>query len=218
MWPLLVFWCLVAHASSQDTALGTTSVSASTSTQHSVISLFLPMGSPDQIEASIVSASPNETAFALGCAANATSSSACYWDTDITVTEGESTVIWTNTHAGEGAVSVTIPPMTMECALVGAHTTETPIHGASSAICTARSTIPGLGIAASTSVLASVDIKYVPVTVTAGVEKIMAASAYATTAVSKTSTSSAGAAAMTDMALIGFSGAAGLGVAMLGML
>lgn len=116
------------------------------------------------------------------------------------------------------AVSVTIPPMTMECALVGAHTTETPIHGASSAICTARSTIPGLGIAASTSVLASVDIKYVPVTVTAGVEKIMAASAYATTAVSKTSTSSAGAAAMTDMALIGFGGAAGLGVAMLGML
>jgi hypothetical protein len=102
--------------------------------------------------------------------------------------------------------------------MVGAHTTETPIHGASSAICTTRSTIPGLGIIASTSVLASTEIQYLPVTITAGVEKIKAASEYAATAVPATSTSSAGVPAMTDMAFVGLSGAVGLGVALIGVM
>lgn len=102
--------------------------------------------------------------------------------------------------------------------MVGAHTTTSPINGASSAICTARSTIPHLGVAASTSVLASTEINYVPVTITAGLEKIKAASEYAATALPETSTSSAGAPAMTDMALLGFSGALGLGAAIVGVI
>lgn len=102
--------------------------------------------------------------------------------------------------------------------MVGAKTTSSPIHGASSAVCTARSTIPHLGVAASTSVLASTEIKYMPVTVTAGLEKIMAASEYAATAIPETSTSSAGAPAMTDMALMGVGGVIGLGAAVLGVI
>ncbi|KAI5359771.1 hypothetical protein Slin14017_G093320 [Septoria linicola] len=175
------------------------------------------MGSPDQIEASIISASPNHTAFALGCV-NGASTASCGWDPPITITEGESTVIWTNTHKGQEDVSATIPYMTLECALVGAHTTASPIHGASSAICTGRSTIGGLGVVASTSVLASTEITYMPVTITAGLEKIAAASEYAATAMPESSTSSAGAPAATEMAVMGLSGIIGMGVAMLGVL
>ncbi|CAK1362520.1 unnamed protein product [Cercospora beticola] len=213
---------LAAGAGAQDvtpltTASSTSATGSPSPTGTSIVSLFLPMGSPDQIEASIISASPNHTAFALGCGNNV-STSDCGWDPPITVTEGESTIIWTNTHKGQEDVSATIPFMTLECALVGAHTTESPINGASSAVCTARSTINNLGVVASTTVLASTEISYMPVTITAGMEKIAAASEYAATAVYESETSSAGAPAMTGMAALGLSGVAGLGVAVLGVL
>ncbi|KAF2210339.1 hypothetical protein CERZMDRAFT_99403 [Cercospora zeae-maydis SCOH1-5] len=213
--------CLAAGAGAQDlttlpTATSSTSATGSGSpVGTSIVSLFLPMGSPDQIDASIISASPNHTAFALGCGNNA-SITDCGWDPPITVTEGESTIIWTNTQNED--LSATAPIMTLECALVGAHTTESPINGASSAVCTARSTIENFGIVASTTVLASTEISYMPVTITAGMEKIAAASEYAATAVHESETSSAGAPAVTAMAVLGLTGMAGLGVAVLGLL
>ncbi|KAM3420634.1 hypothetical protein BST61_g3891 [Cercospora zeina] len=213
--------CLAAGAAAQDATplpptTSTTSATASPSpAETSIVSLFLPMGSPDQIDASIISASPNHTAFALGCAHHA-STTDCRWDPPITVTEGESTIIWTHTQNED--LSATMPVMTLECALVGAHTTESPINGASSAVCTARSTIENFGIVASTTVLASTEISYMPVTITAGMEKIAAASEYAATAVDESETSSAGAPSMTGMVALGLGGMAGLGVAVLGVL
>lgn len=111
-----------------------------------------------------------------------------------------------------------MPALTLECAMVGAHTTESPIHGASSAVCTGRSTIDGLGVVASTSVLASTEIKYMPVTIIAGLEKIAAASQYAATALPSSSTGAAEASAITHMPLMWRSGAAAAAVAVFAVL
>lgn len=172
------------------------------------------------------------TAFALGCLNSATTTG-CGFNPPVTITEGESTVVWTNTHDGQEYVlrgfiafqftnahfrdvSYNIPPQTIECALVGAHTTQSPLEGATSAVCTARSVISGLGIVASTSTLASSEINYMGVTVTAGVEKLRAASEAAATAVPESTASQAEAPIITAMAKIGLSGA--LGVAVLGVI
>lgn len=78
----------------------------------------------------------------------------------------------------------------MRCALVGAAFNETPHIGATSAVCTNSSAISGLGEMGSTSTLASTEINYFPVTITAGYEKLIAA-ATMTSSPSSTSSSAA---------------------------
>ncbi|KXT00638.1 hypothetical protein AC579_865 [Pseudocercospora musae] len=167
---------------------------ASTST----VPLFLPMpmGSPEHIQASVISASPNQTAYALGCTNNDTTTG-CAWNPPITLTEGESTVIYTTTQRGQEPVTYDIPHVTMHCALVGAHTTENPFHGATSAVCVGSSAVSGLGVVVTTSTLASTQVSYVPVTITAGMQKIIEASHSAAIASATSSTSAAGAPMMT---------------------
>lgn len=105
---------------------------------------------------------------------------------------------------------MTAQPLTIQCQLVGAHLTEIPMNGATSAVCTAASNIPGLGIVGSTSTLASSEINYIPVTVTAGAQKLAAASTM--TLSQPSGTSSAGAVAITAAAKLGLSGAVALAV------
>ena len=101
--------------------------------------------------------------------------------------------------------------MTYQCELVGAHLDVTPIEGALSAVCTASSAIDGLGIMATTSTLASTEIVYRPVTVTAGASKLMAASTILPEP-TMNATSTAGAPARTAAAKLGLGGAIGLAV------
>ena len=126
------------------------------------------------------------------------------------MTEGESTIIFTNTYAG-AETTLTAGPMTYQCELVGAHLDVTPIEGAISAVCTASSAIAGLGIMATTSTLASTEIVYRPVTVTAGASKLAAASTNMPEPTAN-ATSTAGAPAMTAVAKLGLSGAVGFAV------
>ncbi|KAF2166884.1 hypothetical protein M409DRAFT_22936 [Zasmidium cellare ATCC 36951] len=172
------------------------------------VSLYLPMGAPSQIHASIISATPNETAYALGCTDNATTSG-CGYNPPITVTEGESTIIFTNTYEGD-QTTMTAEPLTMQCQLVGAHLYDTPMHGATSAVCTGASAIAGLGRVQSTSTLASSEINYVPVTITAGAQKLAAASTM--TVDLPTGTSTAGASVITAAARLGLGGAVAMAV------
>lgn len=99
---------------------------------------------------------------------------------------------------------MTAQPLTVQCELVGAHLSDTPMAGATSAVCTGASAIPGLGRVQSTSTLASSEINYVPVTVTAGAQKLVAASTMTLNAAS--STSSAGAGSVTAAAKLGLGG------------
>jgi len=110
---------------------------------------------------------------------------------------------------------VTAGPVTVRCQLVGAVLDETPIQGATSAVCTANSAISGLGVVGSSSTLASTEINYVPVTITAGAEKLIAASTL--TAEPTTTTSQAGAApVISQVAGLGLGGM--IGIAVLGAL
>ncbi|EME44815.1 hypothetical protein DOTSEDRAFT_24796 [Dothistroma septosporum NZE10] len=212
----IVSWLLAHYALAQvaspspsrtsDTT--TKAAGASATTSQPVVSLFLPMGSPDHIQASIITANANQTVFLLGCSNNTTSS--CGYNPPITVTEGESTLIFTNTRGGAGN-TLTAGPMTYQCELVGAHLDITPIEGAISAVCTASSVIRGLGVMATTSTLASTEIVYRPVTVTAGASKLIAASTILPEPTSN-ATSTAGASTMTAGARLSLSGVVGLAV------
>lgn len=84
------------------------------------------------------------------------------------------------------------------------------MHGATSAVCTGVSAIPGLGRAQSISTLASSEINYIPVTVTAGYQKLAAASTRALN--QSTGTSSAGASLITAAARLGMGGAVAMAV------
>lgn len=165
--------------------------------------------------------SQNQTAYVLGCPANATLRY-CDRNPPLTVTEGESTIYYTNTffrnsygtslslsttHADHyrGTVKPVEMPVTIKCELVGASLTIN--RGATSAVCSVSSAISGLGMKVSTTVLASTEIVYQPVTVTAGVEKLRAAA----TATSTGPASTGGVAALpeiTAMARLGLGGAA----------
>lgn len=109
-------------------------------------------------------------------------------------------------------VTYDIPHMTMQCELVGAHTTENPFHGATSAVCVGSSAVSGLGVVVTTSTLASTQVSYVPVTITAGIQKIIEASHSAAIASATSSTSAAGAPMITAMAKLGVGGIAGMAI------
>ncbi|KXS93706.1 hypothetical protein AC578_3841 [Pseudocercospora eumusae] len=203
---------MISHALAQDaTSTASSQRNASATASTSTVSLFLPMHTPEQIQASIISASPNQTAYALGCTNNDTTT-ACAWNPPITVTEGESTIIYTNTHRWQEDFTYDILHMTMQCELFGAHTTENPFQGATSAVCVGSSAVSGLGVVVTTSTLASTQLGYVPVTITAGMQKIMEASRSAAIASATTSTSAAGAPMITAMAKLGVGGIAGMAI------
>jgi hypothetical protein len=77
----------------------------------------------------------------------------------------------------------------------------TPVVTASAALCTGNVPIPGLGYLGSTTALSGTQIQYVGVTVTAGVEKLVAAREAALRQTS-TTTSTAAAATMTARAVL----------------
>lgn len=105
---------------------------------------------------------------------------------------------------------MTAQPLTVHCELLGAHLSDTLMHGATSAVCTGTSAIPGLGRAQSTSTLASSEINYVPVIVTAGYQKLAAASTM--TLAPSAGTSTAGGSVVTAAAQLGLGGAVAMAV------
>jgi len=210
---LSILSCLVAHVLAQTDMTYTGNATQTSLSTSPTVSLFLPIVSHDSLQASVVAVVGNQTAFALTCASS-TGSSRCPYSPAFTVTEGASTVIWTNTFSATDTM-VTAGPVTVRCQLVGAVLDETPIQGATSAVCTANSAISGLGVVGSSSTLASTEINYVPVTITAGAEKLIAASTL--TAEPTTTTSQAGAApVISQVAGLGLGGM--IGIAVLGAL
>lgn len=99
-------------------------------------------------------------------------------------------------------------PLTVKCELVGADLSVN--QGATSAVCSVSSEISGLGMKVSTTILASSEIDYRPVTVTAGVEKLRAVEATATNTAELAASTGAAAALpeITAMARLGLGGAA----------
>lgn len=99
-------------------------------------------------------------------------------------------------------------PLTIKCELVGA--TLSVNKGATSAVCSISSEISGLGVKVSTTILASSEIDYRPVTVTAGIEKLRAAEATATNTGGPAESTGAAAAppGITAIARLGLGGAA----------
>ncbi|GAB7361405.1 hypothetical protein MBLNU230_g1461t1 [Neophaeotheca triangularis] len=193
----LAFSVATQVANTQSTAPTSTT---SPSESQTIVSLFLPLGAAKNLGASIITAAPHLTAYAIGCIPSASASDnsgttthsfdleACGFRDSITLTEGVSTLIYTyNPHVSglsiEGT-TLTPPPAessdpalaTVNCSFAGA-SSEPSFKPASRAVCTGRSAIHGLGNVASTTTLASTQIEYVPVTVTAGLEKVAAMSA-----------------------------------------
>jgi len=125
------------------------------------VSLFLPMANQTGVVASVVTAAPSATVYAIGCA---TPSGACVtgcdFDTSVTITEGESTLAYTWTDgdaqlATPGS-SLTQDVMTVNCNLLGG-------TSATQAVCTGQSMN-----STQTTTLAGSQLGYVAVTITAG--------------------------------------------------
>ncbi|KAI7608768.1 hypothetical protein KC346_g9483 [Hortaea werneckii] len=145
--------------------------SATTTPTHTI---WLPMASSGSVDASVITASPNWTVYALGCDAASSPAfpSACGLETAYNITEGPSTLAYSfsnNAAKLPGATGTPLSPtdlVTMNCRMDGG-------ARASQAMCTGHSVIPGLGNGTDTTTLASSQLNYVPVTITAGVENLM---------------------------------------------
>ncbi|KAI7286078.1 hypothetical protein KC345_g1350 [Hortaea werneckii] len=146
--------------------------SATTTPTHTI---WLPMASSGSVDASVITAAPNWTVYALGCgtASSPVYPSACGLETAYNITEGPSTLAYSfsnNAAKLPGATAGTpLSPtdlVTMNCRMDGG-------TRASQAMCTGHSVIPGLGNGTETTTLASSQLNYVPVTITAGVENLM---------------------------------------------
>ncbi|KAI6954672.1 hypothetical protein KC321_g16215, partial [Hortaea werneckii] len=145
--------------------------SATTTPTHTI---WLPMASSGSVDASVITAAPNWTVYALGCGAASSPAfpSACGLETAYNITEGPSTLAYSfsnNAAKLPGATGTPLSPtdlVTMNCRMDGG-------TRASQAMCTGHSVIPGLGNGTDTTTLASSQLNYVPVTITAGVENLM---------------------------------------------
>ncbi|KAI7088679.1 hypothetical protein KC356_g3073 [Hortaea werneckii] len=152
--------------------------SATTTPTHTI---WLPMASSGSVDASVITAAPNWTVYALGCgtASEPAFPSACGLDTAYNITEGPSTLAYSFSNDAAklpGATGTPLSPtdlVTMDCRMDGG-------TRASQAMCTGHSVIPGLGNGTDTTTLASSQLNYVPVTITAGVENLMRVTASGT--------------------------------------
>ncbi|GAB1742443.1 hypothetical protein NU219Hw_g7989t1 [Hortaea werneckii] len=152
--------------------------SATTTPTHTI---WLPMASSGSIDASIITAAPNWTVYALGCGSASESAfpSTCGLDAAYNITEGPSTLAYSFSNDVAklpGATGTPLSPtdlVTMNCRMDGG-------TRASQAMCTGHSVIPGLGNGTDTTTLASSQLNYVPVTITAGVENLMRGAASGT--------------------------------------
>jgi hypothetical protein len=197
-------------------ALDATTTAAVPST--SIVSILLPAGAPSVVHGSVVEANVTATVYVLGCAAptNATTTNpTCGFQPPITLTEGPSTLIYTATPASDetqtNALIQAHQATTIDCLLVGADLSLKPIVPASQALCTGKVPVPGLGYLGSTSNLAADQITYVGVTVTAGVDKLVAASIIIDTPTTTPSSTGAAARATAQpvMAAMGWTGLLG---------
>ncbi|RMZ00371.1 hypothetical protein D0864_03757 [Hortaea werneckii] len=152
----------------------TTATLAQSATTTPTHTIWLPMASSGTVDASVITAAPNWTVYALGCgtASSPAFPSACGLETAHNITEGPSTLAYSfsnNAAKLPGATGTPLSPtdlVTMNCRMDGG-------ARASQAMCTGHSVIPGLGNGTDTTTLASSQLNYVPVTITAGVENLM---------------------------------------------
>ncbi|KJX96569.1 hypothetical protein TI39_contig614g00013 [Zymoseptoria brevis] len=214
--PLLLAYNALAQESSTDVsqiADISTTTTATTPEATMTVSLWLPMGGPDDlsIQASIVTVSPDKTAYALRCKADNTAALCRGYDPPITITEGESTIAFVHTYFRNPEETATlVRPLTVSCLMAGASLTAG--RAATSALCTVASEISGLGIMASTTRLASSEIQYMPVTITEGAAKLVAETATPTTDVVASSTAAADMPRITAKARFGLGGAVGVAI------
>ncbi|WPG98266.1 Hypothetical protein R9X50_00105400 [Acrodontium crateriforme] len=200
MWVRRLHLARLAAASGVHASAATTTTTNITSGLPTV-SLFLPMADPSQLlAASIVTAEPNGTVYVIGCLPTVDAAD-CGFSPPVTVTEDDDSLRFTMSYnvgddltdsslLGSGSTSASSAPLeiTSNCQLYGA-------PRATSAVCTGNNAVSGLGNAASSTTLASSELNYMPVIITAGAQKTsMAAAATASTAAS--SATSLGSAAM----------------------
>ncbi|KAF2479849.1 hypothetical protein BDY17DRAFT_312788 [Neohortaea acidophila] len=141
-----------ASTASASSAASTSSGAASGS--YSTRSVFLPISLTEQLAASVVTAAPSSTVYAVSCAASVSN---CPVNSAISITEGSDlfAVAAPASLLGRGAGTISL-----SCELAGGAT-------ATAATCTAASVNSGLSLA-TVSTLSASQIYYVPLTITAG--------------------------------------------------
>ena len=164
-----------AQISSKSSLLSTSSSFVSSS-NYPIATIFMPIDIPENLAGSIIRAvstdnshgevqqplmeqqGRDKTTFVLSCIPRTESN--CDFGSSVTLTEGQSTLIYTMRYDDQS-------PATVNCNLEGR-------PYATAATCTGRSAISGLGNVASTSTLASSQISYASVPITAGAAKLTA--------------------------------------------
>lgn len=145
----------------------------------STVSLFFPGGVDKQsLVASVVGANPTMTTYVISCPTG-TSSDQCGFDPAMTITQGPTTAIMTIESSDGDPVETDIINCTIE--------------GTTRAVCTANTIVVSSGqttSGSSVSALSASDVQFVPVVVTAGVEKLSSPSATGTAASSTAASSS----------------------------
>ncbi|KAK5171452.1 uncharacterized protein LTR77_004597 [Saxophila tyrrhenica] len=144
-----------------------TAASPTPTSNYPIKTIFLPLDVPPNLGASIVTAAPNATEYALSCLSTPSQNSddTCAFATPVTITEGPGTLVYTIFYHDDEGATTNAAPATINCALSGS-------PSVTAATCIGRSAIAGLGEFASTSTLAYSQILYATLAVTAGREKL----------------------------------------------
>ncbi|KAK4999052.1 hypothetical protein LTR66_001826 [Elasticomyces elasticus] len=152
------------------------------------LSLFLLDTNETALVASVVTANPTETAFAIGCAPGIATSDCAYAPT-VTITEGYDAAAATSYYR----VSAVLDGTATDGGAITA-SAYCSVGGTTSASCTGSA-----GTDVFNATLAATDVTFFPVVITAGQEKLAAATATAsTTATTTTTTTSDGGATSTS--------------------
>ncbi|KAF2722546.1 hypothetical protein K431DRAFT_293443 [Polychaeton citri CBS 116435] len=188
--PADVTFTATTHQTISNTTVFSNSTTLGIRYPATAISLFLgPETAHGELGASVISVNESQTEFKLECLASLGSHSSfptppCGLASPITITEGVSTMVYTinrslkPTSAVPADNTAALPtPDSTDSAI--SHFVNCELHGgtrATKAICTSHSVIQGLGDATGTTTLASTQISYVPVFITAGQEKLQSLS------------------------------------------
>ncbi|EMC92125.1 hypothetical protein BAUCODRAFT_159884 [Baudoinia panamericana UAMH 10762] len=165
--------------------------SATNSASYPTRTLFLPLSNLGNIAASIVTAAPDSTVYGLACLH--VTPSICPYNASVLITEGPSTLIYTETFDSSGAASPTRGPILINCTMSGN-------PSVTQAVCAGATSLTGLGSVQSTSTLSGAQLTYGTITITAGAEKLSNVATQTASSNRASSTSSGGAAPMATMA------------------